>query len=433
MNKNFHTSKGELITTESSPFKSGGEGEIYRITSPASQAGNCIKIYYAKERNKEKEQKLLYMKENTPHNLGGLSENYIICWPEEVIYEAGKFVGFLMPLAFSESIVVYELCNMRIRKNLILNSSNSANWENKFTRTKKEGIQNRLKLCANISNAFYQIHSLNKYVLVDIKPQNILITIEGKVSIIDIDSTQITNGNLKIFSAKVATPDYTPPEGYYLNLSTDKIPETWDRFSIGVLYYLILLGIHPFSATFKGAYENSNTIAESIKHNLFVHGVNSQYVSVMPQSHLNFAFLPTEIRDLFSKTFEYTNNQKFNRPSAEDWSKTLYSLVVNNNSAINPFTHVLPEREKQVTKTPLGSKGVATGKSPSSVNANQNAASKEVQEIFWVEIVLPGAAFFIGYQIFKGYPLKGGLATIAGWIVYIFFRGIFRLVKKLNT
>ncbi len=97
-------------------------------------------------------------------------------------------------------------------------------------------------MCFNLSAALSQIHSYGSYVLVDIKPDNIMIRPDGLISIIDMDSTEvIANGRL-IFPAQVATPEYTPPEyGKSIrNIEKDIIGETWDRFGIAVIFYRIL-------------------------------------------------------------------------------------------------------------------------------------------------------------------------------------------------
>jgi len=89
----------------------------------------------------------------------------------------------------------------------------SKEW-NKFSFQTPGSIEARLKLCFNISAALSQIHSFGSYVLVDMKPDNVIVKPDGLISIIDIDSTEILKNNTLLFPAQVATPEYTPPEYY---------------------------------------------------------------------------------------------------------------------------------------------------------------------------------------------------------------------------
>src|SRR5690606_28050292 len=160
---------------------------------------------------------------NKPTSL--LTSNFSSCWPTEMVYDSlGNFLGFVMPLAFDGSIKLYELATAQ------LNPKHFSQW-NKFERTSTNGIVKRLKISVNISIALHSIHDSKKYSLVDYKPQNILITNEGKISVTDVDSFQISENKKVLYHAEVTTPEYTPPEALYLKPSNHFIPESWDRFS----------------------------------------------------------------------------------------------------------------------------------------------------------------------------------------------------------
>src|SRR5690606_32507156 len=106
------------------------------------------------------------------------------------VYQGRQFAGFLMPLAHSQSISLYQLCTPRLRSS----TKNKDVWAQKFDRSTGPGILARLKLCVNIAVAIHTIHKRNNYVIVDLKPQNILVSPAGKISLIDLDSIQINNG-----------------------------------------------------------------------------------------------------------------------------------------------------------------------------------------------------------------------------------------------
>ena len=64
------------------------------------------------------------------------------------------------------------------------------------------------------------------------------------------------------------TPEYTPPEVSGVIKKQIAISKDWDIFSLGVLIYEILCGIHPYVGSAKPPNEGLNTIQEKIKINL---------------------------------------------------------------------------------------------------------------------------------------------------------------------
>ena len=273
------TKQGQQIKLEDTPFAKGGEGEVYKIITPHNLVDHCVKIYYQQYQNGLKESKIDYMVNHKPQTLTD-GATFTICWPTDIVYKQNTFVGFVMPLAPSDSILLYELCNVKI------NQKFDAAWQQKFSRTGSNTLMNRLKLCVNIASAVHHIHVTKKYVLVDMKPQNILITLQGKISVIDLDSIQIAQNTNVIHQGHVATAEYTPPEGSQLKPAIHLIHETWDRFSLAVIFYQLLFGLHPFVATATGSYAHITTIDESIKNGLFVFGTKSQDLQA-PNLHRN--------------------------------------------------------------------------------------------------------------------------------------------------
>ena len=83
-----------------------------------------------------------------------------------------------MSKSFDNSLLPYNLCQPEIPKKL------DSQWHSTYDRGSQRGIISRLKLCVNIIAAVNMIHIGNKYIIVDLKPQNLLITSSGKVSII---------------------------------------------------------------------------------------------------------------------------------------------------------------------------------------------------------------------------------------------------------
>ncbi len=326
---------------ESKPFGVGGEGNIHKIIT--SQYKNyCIKIYHARYRTKEKENKISYMVKNPPPKLEDTM--FRLCWAKELIYDhKGIFLGFLMPLAFDDSIQLYEITTLKFKKAL-----RSTIWENKFTRATGIGLVNRLKVCLNISAAVYHVHESQKYVFVDFKPQNILINIQGKISITDLDSIQISTGNKVLYRSHVVTPEYTPKESEKIDPKHNQIHETWDRFSLAVMFYENLFGLHPYVGTTNGQYADANTISEKIHHNLCPLGSKRFYFSNPPKQHDYINLFPNTLKTLFLRAFEYGGQDPSKRPSASEWGKELFSII--NDPALKKKPIVIPnDIPKQTT------------------------------------------------------------------------------------
>lgn len=315
------TAKKIKIILENEPFASGGEGSIYKIIAPAQYKNYCAKIYFEQYQTPRKEQKISFEIKYPPTILN--HPNFMICWATELLYsEKQRFIGFIMPLAYPKSYQVYHLCLPKISPNL------PKNLQTKFSRT-PNGVLARLKLCVNIANVVHAIHSTQQYTLVDAKPQNLLFTNEGKIALIDTDSLQIQYHQTLLHAASVATPEYTPPEAHnqLLNSTENIIPHNWDTFSLSIIFYEILMGIHPYTATFKNTYENINTLHEKIKNGLFVHGNKKKYAEVIPKPHTKFKKLPKSIQALFFEAFEHGHTQPNTRPTAEQWGKVLFEEI----------------------------------------------------------------------------------------------------------
>jgi len=308
------------VQLEDKPVASGGEGTVFRVKSAGVYTNTCVKIYHTPKRTPARRKKVEFMILNKPQVTS--SQNFIICWPIESIYDQNqRFIGFLMPLAFSGSEQLYELTRPAIAKRL------QTGW-GKFDRSTSTGIEKRLKVCVNIAIAIHSIHQSGKYALVDYKPQNILISSQGKISITDVDSFQIAENGVVLYHSEVSTPEYAPPECTKINPSQTLVPESWDRFSLAVSFYEILFGIHPFVSTPGGQYLKATTIGEMIQKGLFVHGSKRNYLTVIPRIHDNFKLLPESIKQLFIKAFEDGHTNSKLRPSAEQWGQTINAELI---------------------------------------------------------------------------------------------------------
>ena len=318
-----YTSKHDLIELTKSPFASGGEGAIYKILSASMRFQDvCVKIYHPQVVNKQREERIKYMVANPPSQIRG--EGFMLGWPMDYITDdSGKFLGFVMPLAFSNSKELVNLTATTISKKL------GKEWQDRYDRSLgKKALLSRLKLICNIAIPVHILHSTGKYVLKDFKPQNVLATADGRITICDMDSIQIAEGGKLLFPGTAATPDYMPPEFYSKGIgkkATDIISESWDTFALGVVFYQLLFGIHPYVVTpIIEQDDGANDISHNVSSGLFPFGSNKNMIKIRPKLHDKFMVLPQEFQNKFIRTF---SNNPNSRPSTNEWGQYIYKIV----------------------------------------------------------------------------------------------------------
>ena len=341
----YQTTENIKVTLKDDiPLGIGGEGSIYEIIKPSEYNIYVSKIYKKLKDVDQRERKIEYMIKNPPPEE---AEGNII-WPVKSLHENKRFVGFIMNKV-ERSIKLNDLC-------LPCTYTDKGDWK-KFCRDKNNAIELRLKLCANIARAVNNIHSTGKYVIVDLKPDNILVSSEGAVSIIDFDSIQISENNKVLFPALALTPDYIPREYYENNWSfsfNSFIRPSWDYFSMAVIFYQILFGIHPYIGTANGRYENCETPDQMIKEGLFPYGTKAKWLIKIPPPHRNFKNFPIEVvKELFKRSFD---EKASNRPDANTWYNELKKEIEKFAGTKYLFKHKVhkaqsPHNIKQIKKS----------------------------------------------------------------------------------
>jgi serine/threonine protein kinase len=302
----------QIIQLEKKPFAAGGEGELFRIVSPSAYRQLVVKLYFKDKRTEKQATKIEYLIQNPP-DIVNQSGHQSIIWAKDSVQEDGQFAGFMMP--FAEGAKLEILCTQKLPKRY------RNKWK-KFDLNSPEAGKLRLKVCFNIAAAVYQIHRTQKYVLVDLKPDNILINPNGLISIVDIDSVQVTENGEMRYPARVATPEFSPPEYFNEEAKPGKhtIFETWDRFSLAVIFYKMLFGIHPYAGTGKPPFDKFVNLQDKIKHGQFVHSPAKKHnFAVIPPPHQVFYKLPIHIQNLFVRCFDYGHKNTYDRPSANEW------------------------------------------------------------------------------------------------------------------
>lgn len=323
--KKSTTANFETIEINDTPLGKGGQGAVHNITTSKYSADYCIKIYI---RDAEKmHKKIEYMVTHPPQIIRDTS--FRICWPIALAYNTKKeFVGYMMPLAFPKG---HDLTILSVYRSKPLSQlkrfKDKVEWHNKYELDTSEGIVNRVKMLCNIAIALHTIHSTGRYVLVDLKPENIDATGAGKVSIMDTDSIQISENGKILYPATAFTPEYFAPEGKELKRLNRPFTLQCDYFAAAICFYQILTGTHPYSGTvLKSPYDNCTEIADCISNGLFAFGEKQKYIDLPSAFNLqqNFYNLPSTIQGLFKRAF---GSQASKRPTMEEWGRTFHEII----------------------------------------------------------------------------------------------------------
>ncbi|GGA56585.1 helix-hairpin-helix domain-containing protein [Okeania sp. KiyG1] len=282
----------------------GGEAKIYRT----NKVGFLAKIY-DNSISREKVNKLKVMLKSSPQNLSS-DDRIAIAWPKDLLIDSdNQCCGFIMP-EIKKSLPIINAYNPRKRK------------ENfpKFTWYKLHQI-------ALIFASIIQYLHAQKYVIGDLKPDNLLVNEQGFVSIIDTDSFQVFDSDTgKTYLCPVTSGEYTAPEDLGEVVQNVARSELQDRFALTVIIWLLLFAYHPFSGQWIGE-GNPPNINKLIQEGNWIYGINSQLRPgklSMPLEILHF-----QLQQCFYQCFDDGHNNPNNRPSAEDWVKALDEAIKN--------------------------------------------------------------------------------------------------------
>ncbi|MGH1335902.1 MAG: protein kinase domain-containing protein [Aureispira sp.] len=323
----------EWIQLSETPFAGGGEGNLYHILSPAKyQKKYVAKIYHPHKLTEERARKIDYLSTYAPQSEEGNNHSPVV-WCTDVLLDKTTFVGFIMPYTKGEKLEI--LCTPKIPR------KQRETWRRFDFKQGEDPLNYRLRLGFNLCAAIHQVHKMERYVLVDMKPDNIVIQPNGLVSIVDTDSVEVVENNETLFDAPVATPEYTPPE-HYQELSYDPTQrQEWDLFGLGVILYKLFFGIHPFAASTKAPYEHLTTLAQKVEKGFFVHDPkHANSFSIVPPPHEAFHNLEEELQALFMRCFVEGQEQPEMRPTAEEWCAALL-LATDDKAAYERYGHIL--------------------------------------------------------------------------------------------
>ena len=110
-----------------------------------------------------------------------------------------------------------------------------------LARQERFGLQDVMSIMSRLLDALHYAHE-HGVVHRDIKPQNIIMTPDGRLKVADFGIARIDRSNLTQVGSIMGTPAYMSPEQY----AGQQVDRRTDVFSCGVVLYELLTGVKPF-------------------------------------------------------------------------------------------------------------------------------------------------------------------------------------------
>jgi serine/threonine protein kinase len=107
------------------------------------------------------------------------------------------------------------------------------------------------RLVREVASALAFLHGIG-VVHADLKPENLMLSSEQAsdsiVKLVDFGCTQIPGGDNQ---STAFTPAYAPPETFFKKEASEPFEPPMDMWALGVILYIMLVGLHPFVLTGK--------------------------------------------------------------------------------------------------------------------------------------------------------------------------------------
>lgn len=327
MNIRYQGLGGTTYYVKENRIAGGGEGGIHDIENYPHLVA---KIFKTERRDPQREEKLRLMVQTK------LTQDQLkqITWPLDVIYDNTGFVGYIMP---------------KLQNLASLTEIYSAGTYD---------LRYRLMAAVNLCAAIDTVHEMGQ-VCGDLNPQNICINLDEndringfKVTLVDTDSYHFTADGAT-YRCEVGLGDYIAPElqnkmvnGLDLkNVPLPSYTRATDLFALAVhIFCLLMNGCHPFACAKEINPKESNIEqlkADNVKDSVVapqpIENIKSGFFPfyekrtgiVHPIYAPAFDSLPSQIRQLFVRTFVDGHIDPTQRVTAIEWQNALMPLLGN--------------------------------------------------------------------------------------------------------
>ena len=352
MSQRYVGASGVYYTIIEPALGKGGEGSVYKISEKPDYV---LKVFIDKNRTETRHRKLLAML-NTPLSISAMSQ---VTWPVDVVYDNGRFVGYVMP---------------ETKNNEDLNVM----YSDKYICPLNEKITIAKNLCAAVNS----IHEVGQ-VCGDLNPKNIAVDPRtGNVTLVDTDSYDITDKNKDTeYRCEVGLPEYIAKELQEKlkqnkgdDLRTLPLPtftrET-DLFALAVhIFALLMNGCHPFACAVDNNADNIKQLSysqpsiaapqpiENIRNGFFPFYMKKQHITT-PLYAPSFDMLPKNIQSLFIRAFVDGSKDPHKRPSEEEWYNELSVMQQNLKTCTEDDSHLFPSHRNNTSSNTKNNKSTS--------------------------------------------------------------------------
>lgn len=293
----FRTDKGQTITT-GAKLGAGGEGAVFDVVG---QPQMVAKIYHAQRLDAALAAKVTTMVADPPEDETRVKFKHVsIAWPEAVLFNGTKFMGYLMP-KIPKSDDLYDLLQPQQRAL----QHPSLNHRHLY------------RSARNLALAMAAIHRKG-YVIGDVNFKNALFNDDALITVVDCDSMQVTDAQNVVHRCIVGIPEYTSPELQGQDFTKVNRSANNDAFGLAVLtFQLLMQGFHPFAGRpLPGAPDIEQVHVYCITQKIFPYVSNKFFAP--PQAAPPIGALPAVIQNLFNRAFTTSN-----RPTPKEWADTI--------------------------------------------------------------------------------------------------------------
>ena len=303
--------KGKKYQLQSEKAK-GGEGTVFVTGDPSV----VVKVYHHPDAWTERKLKCMVRHPLNPYADG---VHLLIAWPLDVVYENGAFVGYAMPFV-KDTYPIYVLCRN--------NESHTHDCHEVFP---NYNWTNSIAVAYHLAWAVNYIHQ-HGYIVGDMNSNNIMIHSDGSITILDVDSFDITDPDTgERFECTVGISEFLAPELQGRDLRKAKFTKHTDEFALAVHIFQLLMGnAHPFNVKVVDSVKQS--LPENKLEMNIVNG-NCPWVKAIdgittPPGAPYLTMLPAKMQTAFKQVFGYnaTNAAAVSsrRISADMWRQLLY-------------------------------------------------------------------------------------------------------------
>jgi serine/threonine-protein kinase len=260
---------------------------------------------------------------------------------------------------------------------------------------KKLPLGPALQIAQELAEALHYAHSQG-VVHRDVKPANIMVTVEGHAKIADFGIAKLNQAHMTLPGQVLGTPAYMAPE----QLSGEGSDARSDIFSLGVILYNMITGFKPFQGN------SATTVCFKV--------VNREPLAA---SSLN-SDLPSQIDRIVDRAMAKDPAQRYQ--TGAEMAQDIQALRTADRTLGEPTTFFKRAVHEQIGFTNLRNTGLPTQKSPAS-SANQKFSESSVKGTFsvnGVEIVarLPLALSSVPRKFI--YTASGILLATMGLLAY---------------